>query len=193
MNAPAAASTWSLCLPNDHGSHSRDQAAFQSNSPRQDRVSAQAPRQLPSHRGPPILRQLQLSSAKLENSAPPGGEGQVAPWRALSRVGLHVVAVQADETRVEVGLIGREGMSGVAAIGRKRDNLGAPNVFWAALRSAIRARRRRRTVDETVKEIPLRMLNTRMRERAGESLCCDLRPKSDVAPHERARDVPPLN
>ncbi len=115
------------------------------------------------------------------------------PGELYPRVGLHVVAVQADETRVEVGLIGREGMSGVAAIGRKRDNLGAPNVFWAALRSAIRARRRRRTVDETVKEIPLRMLNTRMRERAGESLCCDLRPKSDVAPHERARDVPPLN
>ena len=42
--------------------------------------------------------------------------------------------------------------------------------FWAALRSAIRARRRRRTVDETVKEIPLRMVQTRMRQRAEESL-----------------------
>ena len=42
--------------------------------------------------------------------------------------------------------------------------------FWAELRSAIRARRRRRTVDETVREIPLRMLQTRMRQRAEESL-----------------------
>jgi hypothetical protein len=52
------------------------------------------------------------------------------------------------------------------------------------LRSAIRTRRRRRTVDETVREIPLRMLQTRMRQRAEESLSgfkCQILPTRSAA------------
>jgi len=58
-------------------------------------------------------------------------------------------------------------MSG-SAISASRTIWARQTCFWAALRSAIRARRRRRTVDETVREIPWRMLQTRMRQRAEE-------------------------
>src|SRR6266516_3910299 len=73
-----------------------DQAARQSDSSREDPVSAQAPCWSPAHRRPAVLRQLQLSGAKLEDTAPRGGQGRVAPGRALSARRLH--RHQHDET-----------------------------------------------------------------------------------------------
>src|SRR5450830_961463 len=55
----------------------------------EDRVSAQAPCWSSSERGATVLRQLQLSGAKLEDTAPRGGEGRVAPGPALSNGWIH--------------------------------------------------------------------------------------------------------
>src|ERR1019366_2590629 len=54
-----------------------------------DRISAQAPCWSPTERGSTVLRQLSLSGAKLEHITPRGGEGRVAPGRALSPRWLH--------------------------------------------------------------------------------------------------------
>jgi len=67
----------------------RDQAACQPDSSREDRVSAQASCWSAAHRGPAVPRQLQLSGAKLEDTAPGGGQGRVAPGRALSARRVH--------------------------------------------------------------------------------------------------------
>jgi hypothetical protein len=48
------------------------------------RPSAEAPSWASSHRSPALLRQLQLSGAKLEDAAPRGGEGRMASGRTLS-------------------------------------------------------------------------------------------------------------
>ncbi len=68
----------------------------QSDTSTEDRLLAQAPCWASSERGPTVLRQLQLSGAKLEGGAPRGGEGRVAPRRALSARRLH--RYQPDET-----------------------------------------------------------------------------------------------
>src|ERR1035437_1634597 len=52
-------------------------------------VSAQAPSWSSSGRGATDLRQLPLSGAKLEDTAPRGGQGRVAPGPALSPRWLH--------------------------------------------------------------------------------------------------------
>src|ERR1039457_7548212 len=61
----------------------------QSDSSTEDRISAQAPCWSSSERGSTVLRQFQLSGAKLEDTASRGGQGRVAPWRALSARRLH--------------------------------------------------------------------------------------------------------
>ena len=60
-----------------------------SDSSTEDRLPAQAPCRSSSERGATVLRQLQLSGAKLEDTAPRGCQGRVAPGRALSPRWLH--------------------------------------------------------------------------------------------------------
>ena len=55
----------------------------------EDRISAQAPCWSSTERGAAVLRQLPPSGAKLEDTAPRGGQGRVAPGRALSPRWLH--------------------------------------------------------------------------------------------------------
>ncbi len=61
-----------------------DPIAYQQRAAGQHRLPAQAPSRSPSHRGPAVLCQLQLSGAKLEETAPRRGEGRMASGRTLS-------------------------------------------------------------------------------------------------------------
>ena len=61
----------------------RDPAASQQRLAVPDRLSAEAPGRPPAARGAPLLRQLHLSGAKLEQAAPRRGQGRVASRRAV--------------------------------------------------------------------------------------------------------------
>src|ERR1035437_6135813 len=78
-----------LRVPGGGSLQLRDPAACQSGSSTEDRLLAQAPCWSSSERGPPDLRQLPLSSAKLEDTTPRGDQGRVAPWRTLSSRWFH--------------------------------------------------------------------------------------------------------
>ena len=66
-----------------------DPAAGQSGLAGKHRLSAQAPGRATAARGAPLLRQLQLSGAELEQAAPRRGQGRMASGRALSARRLH--------------------------------------------------------------------------------------------------------
>src|SRR5450756_2650310 len=64
-----------LRVPGGRRLQVRDPAACQSDSSTEDRLPAQAPCRSSSERGSTVLRQFQLSGAKLEDTAPRGCQG----------------------------------------------------------------------------------------------------------------------
>jgi hypothetical protein len=76
-------------VPRSRGHRLHDPVAGQPDLAGQSRTPAEAPNRAATARGAPVLRQLQLPGAELEEIPPGGGEGRVASRRALSPRRLH--------------------------------------------------------------------------------------------------------